>query len=283
MALATNRVFAFLFAAFLSVAVNFLWAKLDLGATFTSFGLRLYERGTGNPAPIVTPFNSTHPSKPYTLKIYNGERVSSAIITLNGATIVGAQNFNEKIAEVSFPVKLLSSNQLSVELRSKPGSLLIGEIVGVNNLPIANAEPDQMLFVVSTAHLDGSGSIYVDGDLLSFEWSIVSRPTSSSAVLTDPTAVKPQFLVDRPGNYHLRLTVNDGLANGPPDTVIISTSNSRPVAYAGPDQTVPLNTQAILDGRDSNYIDNDPLSYRWRIVSKPLNSTAALQNPNSIN
>jgi len=177
------------------------------------------------------------------------------VISLNGTQIAGPQNLNDKIGEVSFPVKLLPANQLSVELRSKPGSLLIVEIVGVNNLPIANAGPDQTLFVGNTAQLDGSASSDVDGDLLNFEWSFVSRPAGSSAVLDDPTAVKPHFLLDRPGNYQLRLTVNDGLANGPPDTVIISTLNSRPVAYAGPDRTVELNTEASLDGRDSNDID----------------------------
>jgi len=152
---ATNRLFAYLFAALLSIAFNVIWTSVGFGATFTSFGPRVYERGAGNPAPVIIPFAISNPSKSYSLRIYNGghagirtgERVSSAVVTLNGATIVGAQNFNEKIGEISFSIKLLSSNQLSVELRSKPGSLLIVEIVGVNNLPLANAGPDQTLFV----------------------------------------------------------------------------------------------------------------------------------------
>lgn len=283
---ATNRVFAFVLVALLSAAFNVFWSSLGLGATFTSFGPRVYERGTGSPTPVVTSFTIPYPSKPYTLRIYNGgragirtgERVSSAIITLNGAVIAGPQNLNEKTAEVGFPIKLLSSNQLSVELRSKPGSLLIVEIVGVNNLPIAHAGPDQTLFVGINAQLDGSGSSDVDGDLLSFQWSLVSRPPGSSSTLSDPTAVKPLFNLDRPGNYQLRLIVNDGIADSAPDTVIISTLNSRPVAYAGPDQTVALGAQVFLDGRDSNDVDGDPLSHRWRIVTKPPNSAAALDN-----
>ena len=144
--------------------VIFFSLPLAYAGTFTSYGPRLYERGTGNPTAVVSSFTIPSPSKSYTLKIYNGgradirtgDRVSSAVISLNGAGIVGTQNLNEKIGEISLPIKPLPSNTLSVELRSKPGSLLVIEIVGIDNAPVANAGPDQTLFVGSTAQLDGS-------------------------------------------------------------------------------------------------------------------------------
>jgi RHS repeat-associated protein len=284
---AANRFVSLLIAALLGVAIDSFSAALAFGANFTTFGPRLYERGTGTPVSVPTQFIIPNPSKPYTLKIYNGgradlrtgERVSNAIISLNGAVIVGAQNLNEKISEFSVPIKVLASNNLSVELRGKPGGLLVVEIIGMDNAPVANAGADQTLLVGSSAQLDGSGSSDVDGDLLTFQWTFVSRPAGSSAVLSDPTAVKPFFVIDRPGNYELRLTVNDGLVDSAPDNVTISTQNSRPIAYAGPDQTITLGGHVFLDGRGSSDIDGDPLIYRWRIISKPQNSTAALDLP----
>jgi len=147
-----------------------------------------------------------------------------------------------------------------------------------NNAPAANAGADQTLFVGNTAHLDGSGSSDVDGDLLSFQWSFVSLPQGSLAALSDPFAVKPNFLIDRPGNYEIELIVNDGKADSLPDTVFISTQNSKPVANAGPDQTVPLGGQVFLDGSASHDVDGDSVTYNWQLMSQPQSSAAVLQN-----
>ena len=150
-----------------------------------------------------------------------------------------------------------------------------------NTPPVANAGPDQSVFVGDTVQLDGSKSSDVDGDPLTFYWSFVSRPLGSLATLSDPTAVRPTFLVDVHGSYTLQLIVNDGVVDSVPDTVIISTLNSRPVADAGPDQTVALGARVTLDGRRSRDVDGDPLTYHWRFVTLPAGSAAVLDDPSS--
>ena len=90
---ATNRVVSLLFATLLAAAVNFFTSTLALGGTFTSYGPRLYERGTANPAPVVTTFTVPNSSTPYTLKIYNGGRTGirtgeRANLTSTGLTLV---------------------------------------------------------------------------------------------------------------------------------------------------------------------------------------------------
>ena len=63
----------------------------------------------------------------------------------------------------------------------------------------------------------------------------MSQPAGSTASLSDPTAVSPSLTVDVAGSYIVQLVVQDGLGLfSPPDTVTISTSNSAPVANAGP-------------------------------------------------
>jgi chitinase len=48
------------------------------------------------------------------------------------------------------------------------------------------------------------------------------------------------------------------------------------VANAGPNQNVVLSTLVTLNGAASSDANYDPLTYKWALVSKPTNSTAAL-------
>ncbi len=144
--------------------------------------------------------------------------------------------------------------------------------------PVANAGPGQTVFVGTTVQLDGSASSDMDGQELRFEWSFVAVPTGSTATLSDPTAVKPTFVVDRPGQYRVQLVVSDGVEKSTADIVIVSTTNSKPVANAGPDQTVPVGLRVFLDGRESHDVDGDLLQYRWQFASKPDGSTTTLDD-----
>jgi len=59
-------------------------------------------------------------------------------------------------------------------------------------------EPDQTAFVTQTVTVDGSQSSDVDGDSMTFSWSFVSQPPGSAATLSDLSASKPTFVVDKP-------------------------------------------------------------------------------------
>jgi hypothetical protein len=65
--------------------------------------------------------------------------------------------------------------------------------------------------------------------------------------------------------------------------VNVEASNDRPIAEAGPDQTVALGHSVQLDGSGSNDPDTDPLTYAWEIVSNPGGSTTTLLNPDAVN
>ena len=83
------------------------------------------------------------------------------------------------------------------------------------------------------------------------------------------------FAPDVAGVYILKLTVSDGVTSDSDDVQItVRVENVPPIANAGADQTIVKGTEAMLDGRGSNDPDNgpQPLSYSWRIVSKPTAS-----------
>jgi hypothetical protein len=146
----------------------------------------------------------------------------------------------------------------------------------LNSPPTADAGPDQTAAVTQTVVLDGSKSNDADGNSLTFSWSFAARPAGSGAVLSDPTAVNPTFVLDVPGNFLVQLVVYDGTVDSAPDTVSITTLNSPPVANAGPDQTTFVSQTVTLDGSLSSDVDGNPLTFAWSFVSRPAGSAATL-------
>ncbi len=151
-----------------------------------------------------------------------------------------------------------------------------------SSAPVANAGADQTPLLGNTVTLDGSASSDVDGDLLTYSWSFISKPAGSTAALSDPAAVRPTFVMDLYGDYVVQLIVGDVTMDSDPDTVIISTNNSAPVANAGADETKLFGDTVILDGSTSSDVDGDILTYRWSFTSKPAGSTAALSDSTAV-
>jgi len=87
--------------------------------------------------------------------------------------------------------------------------------------PTADAGLDQIVNVGDVVQLDGSGSSDPDGDPLSYSWSFTSRPSGSTATLSDPNVASPTFIADVAGDYTLELTVDDGHGGSDADQVRI--------------------------------------------------------------
>jgi RHS repeat-associated protein len=159
------------------------------------------------------------------------------------------------------------------------GSLPDAVIISTENVaPVANAGADQTADLGARVSLDGAGSSDVDGDGLTFAWSLTSAPQGSAAVLSSISAIMPTFTADVPGTYVAQLIVNDGTVDSAPDTVTVMTGNTAPLADAGPDQTLVLGATAMLNGSGSSDADGDDLTFRWSLIAKPDGSGAVLSD-----
>ena len=100
-----------------------------------------------------------------------------------------------------------------------------------------------------------------ENDALTYSWNFGDSATS--------TEKDPKHTYTTAGTYTITLTVNDGtLTNTITKTIVVSLSgNLAPIANAGPDQSVTINTTVTLDGTASSDPENNPLTYSWTQTS----------------
>ncbi len=177
----------------------------------------------------------------------------------------------------SYEIELIVSDG---SIASPPDTVLIST---TNSAPVARPGNNRSVTLGTLVQLDGSVSSDVDGNALTYSWSLLSRPAGSTAALSNPVAVNPSFTADRAGNYVVQLIVNDGLVNSAPASLTVSTDNAAPTANAGPDQTVPLSASVQLSGSASTDPEGGPLTYTWALTARPAGSTAVLSNPALVN
>ena len=148
--------------------------------------------------------------------------------------------------------------------------------------PIANAGPNQTAPLGSSVTLNGSGSTNPSGSgTLTYSWTFTSKPSTSAATLNNPLGVSPTFIVDVAGTYVIALTVSNGAAVSSA-SVTVSTSQTPPVANAGPDQTLAIGSTAVLNGGGSTSVDGRTLMYSWTLITRPPGSSAALSGASSV-
>jgi hypothetical protein len=101
-----------------------------------------------------------------------------------------------------------------------------------NAAPVANAGLVQNVQVGALVTLDGSGSTDANGDTLTYNWSLTSKPQGSATVIGTPTLIKPTFTADVVGTYVATLTVNDGKTSSASSTVAVTAEESKRIGQA---------------------------------------------------
>lgn len=243
-----------------------------------------FYRNSGAPVIQEAQFTTDNLNGSFILTINNGglendealgDFVSSSIIKLNGTTVADPQLFNQNTATITVPVTLSSTNQLSVELHGKPGGVITLTIIGVVNVaPVANAGTNQTVFTGSSVTLDGSGSSDLDGDLLTYQWSLIGKPSTSQASLNQTNLFNPTFNADVEGDYVAQLIVNDGQLSSAPNQVLITAlPESQPPVLSS------IDNQIVEVGRDITLAltatdpNNDTISFSAQPLPLPDGAT----------
>jgi hypothetical protein len=167
----------------------------------------------------------------------------------------------------------------SLGLSSAADSVLISTY---NTPPVADAGLDQALSILNTTvYLDGTGSYDLEGDPITFAWTMTQKPYGSTAALSDPASRKPTFVADKYGSYVVQLIVSDPWTQSTPATVTVSFLNVAPVANAGTSQSAVVGQTVTLNGSASSDANHDPLTYLWSLTSVPTGSLAYILSPTS--
>ena len=146
--------------------------------------------------------------------------------------------------------------------------------------PVASAGLDQSVAEASSVTLDATAS--VAGTAAIYNWTQTAGP-AVTLNLTDP--IRPTFTAPSVpaggATLTFSLTVVDGTLSSLSDAVNVTVSNvnKRPVADAGPDQTVNEGSGVILIGANSYDPDADSLLFSWIQTAGPVVSLIA---PNSV-
>lgn len=115
---------------FMAIMLVLLIGLLAGAASATEISLTgpvKYQRTTGGPNIFNDYFSAI--ASDGKIIIRNGEangdnRVSSAVVMLNGKQILGPNDFKRQVYDIQIPIALTKNNSLSVDLRSKPDSYL---------------------------------------------------------------------------------------------------------------------------------------------------------------
>ena len=136
-----------------------------------------------------------------------------------------------------------------------------------NQPPVADAGSDLEVTIGTVVTLDGSASYDPDGGTLSHSWASDNGPD-----LTDADDPSPSFTAAELGSFSFSLTVTDDSLSTDTDEVVITVvpPNQRPVANAGPDQTVEAGQPIQLDGSASSDPDGDVISFGWSTTEAGL-------------
>jgi hypothetical protein len=183
---------------------------------------------------------------------------------------------NENTSMPSFMPTQPGIYRFTLRILDNRGSWAVEDLVNVtiiepNRIPIVHAGADFTTYVNETTYLNGSLSYDIDGTILTWDWNCTNDP---SVLILNENSSTPYFIPELAKTYIFSLRVKDdlGLWSGT-DTVIVEAIelpvdvNEKPVADAGSDITVYVNTTVTLNGDGSYDNDGSILTWDWNCTS----------------
>ena len=109
-----------------------------------------------------------------------------------------------------------------------------------------------------------------------FRWDLVRKPDASIAKSPDSTAGVARFTPDRRGVYVIERWVAYGLGDRQTHDFVIVADGLRPIATAYVPSIAVVGTPLTVESTASRSDEQLPLTYAWRLASRPRGSDATL-------
>jgi len=122
--------------------------------------------------------------------------------------------------------------------------------------------------------LEGDGED--DGVIVGFEWTVQTRPEGSAPSLAPTTQATTIFTPDAEGRYEIRFTVTDDLGYRGYCVVTVDAVGAPPLDCPEEPIATPTRRPVTLS---IPVLTADPVTWRWEILIKPPESTAAEPAP----
>lgn len=182
---------------------------------------------------------------------YQWSQMGGPSVTLTGATSTVATFTPTTAGTYSFSLAVNDGDA---------GNAMDSVVVNVENqVPTANAGADQTPLKNALVTLNGSGSVDLDGDTLSYLWDQTAGPP---VTLANTSTAMASFTPTTSGTYELTLAIDDGIGGSDTDSVLVIVQNRPPIADAGADQSGDPGASVTLDGGGSDP-DGDTIVYAW--------------------
>ncbi len=202
---------------------------------------------------------------------YLWTQLSGPIVTLTNSTTATPSFSAPEVASngALLTFKLIVSAGL---LQSAP-ALVSVQILNVNRAPIASSGINQSAEERMPVNLDASASFDPDGDPLTYLWTQISGPPVLLSMSDGP---KPYFFAPEVSlagaSIGFAVTVSDGVLSktAAPVYINVINVNRAPIADAGPDQSVDMQTPVILNATASMDPDADAITYQWSQIGGPI-------------
>ncbi|KAA9039313.1 T9SS type A sorting domain-containing protein [Ginsengibacter hankyongi] len=226
----------------------------------------------------------------------SGSDVDGSVVSYKWTLISGPSGYN--IVNANLPatdVTGLVEGIYQFELTVTDNSGAIGtDVIQVtvnampNQLPVANAGPDQIITLpTNSLTLSGSGSD-ADGTGVSYQWTKISGPASYNILNGTLANSDVNNLVQGIYQFELKVTDNNGATATDIMQVIVNAApNQPPLANAGSDQIITLPTNSLTLSGSGSDADGTIVSYQWTKISGPasyniLNATPATVDVNNL-
>jgi len=196
---------------------------------------------------------------------------SSSSTSATGLTVAGEYVFGVTVSDAANVVQ--REVRLMVHSGNQPPIF-----TGVHNrLPVLVTLPD------NSTELRVEG-IDLENDPLSYQWSVVSKPSGAGATLGAPNSNKCRvYSMSMPGDYVFKITMSDPTHSVSEFlTVPVYPVNTAPTissASAQPGELVPPNNGIIRLLATTGDPDGDVISHYWSLENAPASATVEISEP----